>query len=144
VVLPLLGEPLVLCHHLLDHRQVRLHDFRRELVGETVGELAVFADHVLRELRRVTVAGEELVESPACPLLAPRPRVLLAVVGVFRKEGGVERMLHDSEEETSPGDEGVVGLVLGSEGVDDTVLVRFEDEAEEGTLNGEGGGVGGV
>lgn len=45
--------------------------------------------------------------------------------------------MNDSEEEGTPGDQGISCLVCWSEGMDDTVFVGFEDESEEGTLDGE-------
>jgi hypothetical protein len=70
--------------------------------------------------------------------------VLFSRVGIFGKERDVEGVLNNGEKETTPGDESIMSLVLGSEGVDDAVLVRLENETKESSLDGERGGVGRV
>lgn len=141
--LALPGEPLILRHHLLHHSEIRLHNLGRKLLDEAIRKLPVLLDHVLRKLRRAAVTREELVERPACPLLALCPGVLLPRVLILREQRGVDRVRNDGEQERAPGDERVVCLVSGREGVDDAVLVRLEDEAQEGALRREGGGFGG-
>jgi hypothetical protein len=125
-----------------DDQEVRLDDLGSELLDEALRERQVDRLHVGGKLRRVSITLEETIERVERPLLALAPRVLLAVVEVFGEELDGDGALNDGEEQSSPGDNRVVSLVSGGEGVRNAVLVRFDDEGDEGSLESERRGVG--
>ena len=132
VVFALFREPFS-SDHLFDGGEVRLEDLGRKLGDKPLGERTVLLDEVLGQRSRAPVPRKQPIEGPTGPFFGARPGVLFEQVGVVDRggeEGGIERVRDDLEEEGTPWDDGFVRLVGGREGMDDAVLVGFEDQAE--------------